>query len=311
MIKRQVPGCFVSVEVSKRTRESTFFHQINTAIDWAVFEKELDNVCKRSIQDAASRPSYHPLVLFKMWLLPTRYHLSDVGVEDMVPDTMSANAFCGLRVEDTVPDHSTLSRFRSALSAKRAMHRLLAQLNAQLAHQGVLVQQGGGIIDASITPTARKPQGRSTDRLKEYPDTPLTKAVKPGADQEARWVKKGSKLHYGYKRHDLAAEDTGLVLAVHTTAANVPDGQCISSCLDQVELPSESRILADTGYCSAKNGQLLRQRGLRSGIQRKAYRHKPLSVWEKCYNKLIGRSWYQIERVFGSIKRWLGRLEAR
>jgi IS5 family transposase len=117
-----------------------------------------------------------------------------MGVADMVHDTMSANAFCGLWVEDSVPDHGTLSRFRSELSEKRVMHRLLAQLNAQLAHRGVLVQQGGGIIDASITPTARELQGKSADRLKEHPDTPLTKEVKPGTNQEARWVKKGSKL---------------------------------------------------------------------------------------------------------------------
>jgi IS5 family transposase len=117
------------------------------------------------------------------------------------------------------------------------MHRLLAKRNAQLAHQGVLVQQGGGIIDASITPTARKPQGKSTYMLPEHPGTPPTKEVKPGVDQEARWVKKGSKLQYGYKRHYLAAEDTGIVLAVHTTAVNVHDGQCMASCLDQVALP--------------------------------------------------------------------------
>jgi IS5 family transposase len=92
----------------------------------------------------------------------------------------------------------------------------------------------------------------------------------------------------------------------------VHDGQCMASCLTQVELPSGSRILADKGYCSAKNDQLLQQRGLRSGIQRKVYRNRPLSIWEKRYNKLIGRSRYKkIERVFGGIKRWFGRLEAR
>jgi len=32
---------------------------------------------------------------------------------------------------------------------------------------------------------------------------------------------------------------------------------------------------------------------------------------EKCYNKLISRSRYKIERVFGSIKRWFGGLTAR
>jgi hypothetical protein len=53
------------------------------------------------------------------------------------------------------------------------MHRLLAKLNAQLTHRGVWVQQGGGMIDASITPTARKPQGKSTYILPEDPNTPL------------------------------------------------------------------------------------------------------------------------------------------
>jgi Transposase domain (DUF772) len=74
-----------------------------------------------------------------------------MGVEDMVNDTLSAHAFCGLRVEDTVLDSSTLSRFIRELSAKRAMHRLLSKRNAQPEHRGVLVQQGGNIIDASIT----------------------------------------------------------------------------------------------------------------------------------------------------------------
>ena len=162
MIKKQAPGSFVSVDVARRTKKRKFFQQIDALIDWQVFEKELYKVCKRSIADAAGRPAYKPLILFKMMLLQTWYNLSDVGVEDMVNDTFSANAFCGLRVEDTVPDHSTLSRFRSELSEKRAMNRLLKQLNAQLARNGVEICQGGGIIDASIIPTSRKPHGQAT-----------------------------------------------------------------------------------------------------------------------------------------------------
>ena len=125
MIKKRILGSFVSVDVTRRTRKSKFLHPIDTLIDWSVFEKELHKVCKRSIQDAAGRPAYSPLVLFKMLLLQTWYNLSDMGVEDVVNDTLSANAFRGLRVEGTVPDHSTLSRFRSELSEKRAMNRPL------------------------------------------------------------------------------------------------------------------------------------------------------------------------------------------
>jgi len=88
-------------------------------------------------------------------LLQTWYNLSDMAVEDMVNDTLSANAFCGLRVEDAVSDHSTLSRFRSELSEKRAMNRLLKQLNSQLERLGIEVRKGGGTIDASLSPPRR------------------------------------------------------------------------------------------------------------------------------------------------------------
>jgi IS5 family transposase len=230
----------VGVDVSRRTRRSKFLQQIDALIDWTVFEKELYKVCKRSLQDAAGRPAYNPLILFKMMLLQTWYTLSDMGVEDMVNDTLSANAFCGLRVEDTVPDHSTLSRFRSELSEKRAMNRLLTKLNNQLEHHGIEVRKGGGIIDASITPTAYKPQGKASYLLSNDPNTPLTKSAQPGVDPEARWVKKGGKLYYGYKRHYLADQQTGLVLSVHTTSATVHDGQCMAACLDQVALPERA-----------------------------------------------------------------------
>ena len=142
-------------------------------------------------------------------------------------------------------------------------------------------------------------------------EPPLDKTLQPSVDQEAAWVKKCDKLAYDYKRHYLAEGQGGLVLAVHTTPANIHDSQLLEYCLNKVHLPARSRVLADKGYCAQANETLLRSRVLRSGIQRKAYRNRPLSVWEKRYNKCIGRGRYKIERVFGSIKHWFGRLEAR
>jgi IS5 family transposase len=220
--------------------------------------------------------------------------------------------FCGLQLEDEVPDHSVVCRFRKALNQTGAWEVLLDQINSQLTARGVLVKPGAmAIIDASITPTPRKPKGKTTYKFPTHTDTLPTKEVKPGVDQEAAWVKKGGKLQYGYKRHYLAEEDEGMVLSVHTTSANAHDSQYLGACLRKVKLPQGSRVLADKGYCAKANEELLHSKGLRSGIQRKAYRNRPLTVWEKCYNKLIGRSRYKIERVFGSIKRWFGRLEAR
>jgi IS5 family transposase len=40
-----------------------------------------------------------------MTLLQTWYNLSDYGIEEQVNDTLSSMRFCGLRLEDDVPDH--------------------------------------------------------------------------------------------------------------------------------------------------------------------------------------------------------------
>jgi transposase, IS5 family len=167
------------------------------------------------------------------------------------------------------------------------------------------------MIDASVTPTLRKPKGKSSYTLAEGKEPPLDKTLQPGVDQEARWVKKGGKLQYGYKRHYLAEAQESLVIAVHTTPANVHDSQLLGDCLNKVKLPPRSRVLADKGYCSQANEVLLHSKGLRSGVQHKAYRNKSLTRREKHYNKLVARDRYKIERVFGSIKRWFGGLMAR
>ena len=61
--------------------------------------------------------------------------------------------------------------------------------------------------------------------------------------------------------------DSGLVVSVHTYAANVHDSQCVAACLDQVKLASGSRLLADKGYASSKNRELLRAFGVVSSIK--------------------------------------------
>ena len=310
-IKRSDGLSFTSYYVEKRKTKRVFLQQIAAFIDW----EAVTNVLAKHYptgQSGQGRKAYPALVLFKMTLLQTWYNLSDYGVEEQVNDSLSCMRFCGLQLEDEVPDHSVVCRFRKALSHSGAWAVLLDQINSQLTRRGVLVKPGAmAIIDASITPTPRKPKGKSSYTLSKEPDTPPTKEVKPSVDQEAAWVKKCGKLQYGYKRHYLAEGQEGLVLSVHTTSANAHDSQYLEACLRKVRLPAGSRVLADKGYCAKANEALLRSKGLRSGIQRKAYRNKPLTRREKQYNKLVGKVRYKIERVFGSIKRWFGRLEAR
>ena len=64
--------------------------------------------------------------------------------------------------------------------------------------------------------------------------------------------------------------------------------------------------MADKGYKSKSNDNILKNNGSKSRIMHKAYRNKPLTEWQKKYNKAISKTRWVVERTFGSLKRWFG-----
>ena len=310
---------FSEFYVERRTRKGTFLHQINEIIDWTPIEKEINKVYKKG-KSVDGRPSYPGILLFKMQLLQIWYQLSDPGVEDLVNDSLSAMRFCGLDLEDDVPDHSTLSRFRSELVAKKAYDRLLRKINNQLKQRGIMVKQGRAKVDASITDSPWNPKGKKeyeiandreednraqNDEIKEEQHQKLIAKEKPGVDSEGRWVKKRGKLFYGYKRH-IAVDEDGLVEAVHTTTANEHDSHGLESVLKKVPKKKKKEVLADKGYKVPNNDNYLKASKIKNRIQHKAYRNRPLTPWEKEFNKIISKYRYKVERTFGGMSRWFG-----
>jgi IS5 family transposase len=171
----------------------------------------------------------------------------------------------------------------------------------------------GAIVDASVTPTLRKPRGkkefelvaedRKEDEQQAKITTKLVQLVKPNVDQEAAWIKKGGKLLYGYKQHTVSNQE-GFVLGVHTTAANQSDIKNLETALNTVKLKPRTPVFADKGYASAENDNVLITKKLKNRILYKAVKNKPLTQLEKRINKTISQTRYKIERTFGSINRW-------
>lgn len=196
---------------------------------------------------------------------------------------------------------------------------MLSTITAQLTAHGVIVNTGVK-VDASLTASPRKPKGKTTyeiceDRKEERRDiqqadreekqAALLRVEQPGVDSEARWTKKAGKLCYGYKKHHLT-DEKGLVLSVTTTAANRHDSKELKALLDKVTLPEESRVYADKAYKSKDHDQLLKDRTLKNGIDHKAARGKPLTHWQKEFNRIVSKSRYTVERTFGGQVKWLG-----
>jgi transposase, IS5 family len=324
MIKTNNQMSFSEGYVQKRTRKSTFFKHIKTIVDWKLIEKEIRKVYKKGFS-VDGRPSYPGLLLFKMLLLQHWYSLSDMGVEDMVNENLSAMVFCGLQLEDEVPDHSTVSRFRKELTARKVFDRLLRKLNNQLESKRIIVESGVR-VDASITDSPRRPKGKTTyeiceDRREDQRDEAdvqaessimkVVKVTKPGVDTEARWLKKAGKLHYGYKKH-IAVDESGMVLSVHTTTANEHDSKGLTPLLKKTPKKHLTQgAYTDKGYKVPDNDELLKELKTKNRIQYKAYRNRPLSHWQKEFNRLISKERYKVERTFGSMKRWFGAGQAR
>jgi IS5 family transposase len=322
MKKEQKLG-FADYLVGRRKIKQDFFNQVNLLIDW----RKISNIINKHYQKGESvtgAPSYDGLVLFKMALLQTWYGLSDYEVEDRVNDSISFSRFVGISLDDSVPDHSVLSRFRTELTKKGAYDKIFKALNKQLDKHNILVKTGA-IIDASIIDTPLKPKGpvryeietdRATEERKdeqkkaEENEQKLLKKEKPGVDTEARWIKKSGKLRYGYKKHFVTDEE-GLVLGVLTTPANVNEIANLEEVLDTADLPEGIALNGDKGYSSVKNEEILKKKKLKSRILSKATKGKPLTEREKLRNKLIGKTRFKVERTFASIKRWFKSEKAR
>lgn len=336
MRKKNTNMSFASLAIVHRKIDTRFFDTINKLIDWNKIAETIQQYYTKG-ESVDGRLPYDGLLLFKMLLLQTWYGLSDYELEERVNDSIKFNQFLGLNLEDTVPDHSTISRFRSALTKAGAMDALLESINLQLEAQQLLVKTGS-IVDASITDTPRKPKGKPNYEVVEQetstenptssttnnskitaveiiteqqeastPATPKVVAkvvVKPSIDVEAAYIKKNNKIHYGYKKHYAVDDENGLVQSVITTAANIHDSQELIAVVKKAKLKTGSAVKADKAYKSKENVEALESLELKSELMHKAYRNKPLTEIQHQANKLISKTRYKIERTFGSIKRW-------
>ncbi len=283
--------------LSRRETRNTKLDDINNIVDWAPFEKQLKKHIKRKAH-AVGNPAYPAIVMFKCLILQRLYNLSDKEIENSLADRLSFLRFVGLSLEDAVPDASTICRFRNALARKDLGQKLLDLFTSQLRSKGLDVKKGIA-VDASIIQSARHPrtvlEPMPEDRAEE--EVPATVVTHSG-DEDAAWVKKGKRSHYGYKFHAAGTVENDAILGGHITPANRSDMNELSCVLQEVPMEPGTRVYADKGYASDGNRREVQRQGFRDGIMRKAVRGKGLSHWEQMRNKCISKVRGCIERLF-------------
>jgi transposase, IS5 family len=269
------------VEGAARNRQLA---KIAALVDWAAFERLLGAIYAAPV----GRPSYGPLVLLKCLLLQQWYRLSDPGLEEALSDRLSFRRFVGLALADPVPDHSTLSRFRSELTRRGLSERLLAELNRQLDAKGLIVKTGT-LIDASLVEAdSRRPK-------KGEP-------VEGRSDRDATWNAMPEKPLFGYKMHLAVDQGSGLVRQAILTPGHVSDKAPFLALVQG----DEQAVYADRGYDGWWYRQELALRGIADGIMASNYWRRPLAADGHARNRALAPLRAPVERTFGVLKRWYG-----
>ena len=302
MPEKCTPPSFADYFIAQRKHSNTFLDKIDMFIDWESIDKLLRKKYKKTAS-ADGRPAYPPLPMFKLLLLQRWYGLSDPGLEEALNDRISFIRFSGFSLMSSLPDYSTICRFRNTLIDLDLYGKLFEEITRQLESNGLLIRKGA-IVDATIIESSRRPRKvieiMPEDRKEEKTEgVPITYSDDP----DATWIKKGKKPYYGYKGHLSVDSKEGYILGGHVTPANTADTAEFKKLVNESRLPEGSIILADKGYASEKNRAILTDNKLKDGIMEKAARNKPLTITQRIINRIISSVRYKVERTIGTLKR--------
>ena len=97
-----------------------------------------------------------------------------------------------MTIEQVSPDHSTISRFRTALTKTNTFEKLFSSINSQLAAHNIIVKKGL-IVDASVVDTPLRPKGKTNHKVTQDRSEETVEVKNDYADsvdKDGTWLKK-------------------------------------------------------------------------------------------------------------------------
>jgi transposase, IS5 family len=251
----------------------TELDDVHALIDWDRIEGMLSCIHNKSKGEQA----WPPLMMFKALLLQSWYNLSDPQLEKQLARDLLFRRFVDLSLAESVPDHSTLWRFRNNPQVQQLQSVILVEINEQLAAKSLYIKQGEiSIVDASVIEAQRNRPNKGKDG---------NNTQDPEAGYNVKTASNGKqKTTYGYKAHINVDED-GFVKAMELTAGNVHDSQIFTPLLSG----DEEKVFADSAYASANTNEWLAKKKIKNGVLDRAYRNKKLTEAQKLRNKTLSR----------------------
>jgi IS5 family transposase len=161
--------------------------------------------------------------MLRMHCLQQWYGLADEALEDALYDSQALRDFVEIDLShESVPDATTLLKFRRRLQENNLTRSRFDEINAHLGEQGLLMR-AGTIVDATIiaAPSSTKNEDKARD-------------------PEMHQTKKGNQWHFGMKAHIGVDAESGLV---HWVIGRVRPGSPTEE-LDRLINRAKSRVRA-------------------------------------------------------------------
>ena len=157
---------FASYEFAQKkrvTRREKFLAEMERVVPWARLEALIEP--KYPTGGRVGRQPIGVARMLRMYFLQQWFGLADEALEDAIYDSQSMREFVGIDLaRESVPDATTLLKFRRLLEEHGLTAQLFEGINAHLAERGLLLREGT-MVDATIiaAPASTKNKDHARD----------------------------------------------------------------------------------------------------------------------------------------------------
>ena len=280
-------------------RTTKFLEEMKKHIPYDELEELLikEGVYKPKTSRKKGRPPYPIKTLLGALFLQAWYGLSDPMTEEMIHDRLSFRKFLDIKVDDDIPDETTICKFRNTLMEKMLFDKIFAIVKEQMVRNNLILKEGS-IVDATLIHSSEP------KRKKDKEGKVISNKA---ADNDATYTSKRGRKYHGFKIH-IASDVNGMIKEVITTTAKESDIKQ----LDKLTENEKSFVFADSGYMSKEKKKSLRKKGIFGGIiERRVRGQKKLRTKQRKNNKKFAKVRAIVELPFAFIKNLMNYTKTR
>jgi IS5 family transposase len=151
--RRDPQPTFFDMAMQQRGAANKGLETITREVDFSQAEQQVAGT-----YGSGGRPACRVGVLLRIMILQHLYGLSDPQVEEQIKDRLSFQKFIQLDTHETVPDETTICRFRQRLIEGKLHEQLLELLNRQLEARGYIVKRTTLVDATSVESSRNRPE---------------------------------------------------------------------------------------------------------------------------------------------------------